>query len=72
MSQPQVSLPQDRAYPFPWSLPCVASERGIPFKSREPGEGQPGRMVTRQEVIDLWMREFLDERTGGFSPPPMS
>ena len=69
MSQPPKRDHSRPAYPLPWSMP---PDEQAPEPSCSSGE-QPDRLraVGPESTFGRWLREFVDERTGGASPPPM-
>ena len=72
MTQPHVSTSEDRAYPFPWTMPADNLDCSVPTGLHKCVPGVPGQLIRHDDVIEAWLREFRDERTGGYSPPPMS
>ena len=69
MSQPPERNDSSQAYPLPWSM---SSDEQTPESSCSSGDQATRlRVVGPESTFGRWLREFVDERTGGTSPPPM-
>ena len=69
MSQPPKRNPSRLAYPLPWSMSPDEQTPESSCSSEDPPDRL--RAVKPESTFGRWLREFVDERTGGTSPPPM-